>query len=120
MACALVGATIIVNPNRVDSWRKPKSLIEYLLGADPRCICDCCPYGEAISSAIIVDFFFLDYSQFLPFLFLNSSIQPAARSLGTTLIVANPSTTSGLPLPSTLPKVIFLPTLINPPADVSI
>jgi hypothetical protein len=58
MACALVGATIIVNPNRVGSWRKPKSLIEYLLGADPRCICDCCPYGEAISSAIIVDFFF--------------------------------------------------------------
>lgn len=55
----------------------------------------------------------------LPFRFLNSSIQPAALSFGTTLIVTKPSTISGFPLPSTLPRLIFFPTFINPPAAVS-
>ena len=55
----------------------------------------------------------------LPLRFLNSSIHPAALSLGTTLILTSPSTTSVFPLPRIFPKLIFFPTFIKPPAVVS-
>ena len=77
---------------------------------------------EALEDISLPDFWMIDCeasSAYLPFIAFILSIHPAALALSNTLILTMPSTTSTSGLPSTCPRLTFLPILINPPLPVS-